>query len=78
VRIIVDVPDLQPGRASSTYIASYVRATLKLHALRRELAQAVLDVARCKRTLASRRHAGNLLAEAQQLLQELGVEADGQ
>ena len=65
MRIIVDVPDLQPGRASSTYVASYVRATLKLHALRRELAQAVLDVVRCSKALASRREASKLLAEAQ-------------
>jgi hypothetical protein len=78
VRIIVDVPDLHPGRASSYTVASYVRATLKLRALRRELAQAVLDVARCKKTLASRSQAENLLAEAQELLKELGVEADAQ
>ena len=77
VRIIVDVPDLQPGRASYT-VASYVRATLKLRALRRELAQAVLDVARCKKALASRGQAAKLLAEAQELLEELGVEADAQ
>jgi hypothetical protein len=78
VRIIVDVPDLQPGRASSYTVASYVRATLKLRALRRELAQAVLDVARCKKALASRRQACSLLTEAQELLKELGVEADAQ
>ena len=78
VRIIVDVPDLEPGRASSYTVASYVRAVLKLHALRRELPQAVLDVARCKKVLANRRQAGNLLAEAQELLKELGVEADAQ
>jgi hypothetical protein len=78
VRVIVDVPDLQPERASSYSVASYVRAVLKLRALRRELAQAVLDVARCKKVLANRRQAANLLAEAQELLQELGVEADAQ
>jgi len=78
VRVIVDVPDLQPGRASSYSVASYVRAILKLRALRRELAQAVLDVARCKKVLANRRQAANLLAEAQELLKELGVEADAQ
>jgi hypothetical protein len=78
VRVIVDVPDLQPGRASSYSVASYVRAILKLRALRRELAQAVLDVARCKKVLANRRQAANLLAEAQELLEELGVEADVQ
>jgi hypothetical protein len=78
VRVIVDVPDLQPGRASSYSVASYVRAILKLRALRRELAQAVLDVARCKKVLANRRQGANLLAEAQELLEELGVEADAQ
>lgn len=78
MRVIVDVPDLQPGRASSYSVASYVRAILKLRALRRELAQAVLDVARCKKVLANRRQGANLLAEAQELLEELGVEADAQ
>ena len=78
VRIIVDVPDLQPGRASSHTVASYVRAALKLHALRREHAQAVLDVVRCSKALASRRAASKLLAEAKELLKELGVEADAQ
>jgi hypothetical protein len=78
VRIIVEVPDLQPGRASSFSVASYVRATLKLRALRRELGQAVLDVARCKKVLANRVQAANLLAEAQELLRELGVEEDAQ
>jgi hypothetical protein len=75
VRIVVDVPDLQPGRACST-VASYVRAALKLHALRRELAQAVLDVVRCSKALASRSEASKLLGEAQELLKEFGVEAD--
>ena len=78
MRVIIDVPDLQPGRASSYSVASYVRAILKLRALRRELAQAVLDVARCKKVLANRRQGANLLAEAQELLEELGVEADAQ
>jgi hypothetical protein len=78
VRIIVEVPDLQPGRASCYTVASFVRAVLKLRALRQELAQSVLDVARCKKALASRRQAGILLAEAQELFNELGVEADAQ
>jgi hypothetical protein len=78
VRIFVDVPDLQVGRASTHTVASYVRAVLKLRALRREVAQAVLDVARCKKELASRLEAGKLLAEAQELLKEFGVEADAQ
>jgi hypothetical protein len=78
VRIIVNVPDMQLGRASSYTVANYVRATLKLRALRRELAQAVLDVASCKKALANRRQGVDLLAEAQELLKELGVEADAQ
>jgi hypothetical protein len=78
VRIIVDVPDLQPQRASCYTVASYVRAVLKLRALRQELANAVLEVARCKKALASRRQANILLAEAQALFNELGIEADAQ
>jgi hypothetical protein len=78
VRIIVDVPDLQPQRASCYTVASYVRAVLKLRALRQELATAVLEVARCKKALASRRQANILLAEAQALFNELGIEADAQ
>jgi hypothetical protein len=78
VRIIVDVPDLQPQRASCYTVASYVRAVLKLRALRQELANAVLEVARCKKALASRRQANILLAEAQALFNELGLEADVQ
>jgi hypothetical protein len=74
----VEVQDLQPNRASTYTVASYVRAALKLHALRRELAQAVLDVVRCSRALANRREASKLLAEARALLEELGVEADAQ
>jgi hypothetical protein len=78
VRIIVDVPDLQPERASCYSVASDVRAVLKLRALRQELANAVLEVARCKKTLASRLQANILLAEAQALCNELGLEADVQ
>ena len=44
MRIIVDVPDLQPERASCYTVASYVRAVLKLGALHQELANAVLEV----------------------------------
>ena len=76
VRIIVEVQDLPPGRASSYTVASYVRAVLKLQALHRDFAQAALELARCKRTLAGRRQADSLLAERQQVLRELGVEAE--
>jgi len=42
VRSIVDVQDLQSGRASSYTVASYMRAVLKLRALRRELPHTLL------------------------------------
>jgi hypothetical protein len=74
VRIIVDVQDLQPGRATKYTVANYVRAVLKVRALRRELAHALLEVEQCKKALNSRRDAGALLAEAQGLLGELGIE----
>jgi hypothetical protein len=76
VRIIVEVPDLEHGRTKSHAIANYVRAVLRLRALRRELAQSVVDVATCKNALARRSQADILLAEAHRLLEELGVEAD--
>jgi hypothetical protein len=78
VRIIVEVPDLPPGRATSYTVASYVRAVLALRALRQELTHAVLAVARRKEALARRHQGGTLLAEAQALLRELGIEADVQ
>jgi hypothetical protein len=78
VRIIVEVQDLQTERASCYTVGNYVRGVLKLRALRQELAHAVLEVARCKKALASRRHASVLLAEAQALFTEIGVEADAQ
>jgi hypothetical protein len=76
MRIIVEVQDLQPECATSYTVASYVRAVLKLQALRRELGHAVLEVARRKKVLASRSQPRSLLTEAQRLLEELGVEAD--
>jgi len=75
VRIIVDVQDLQPERASSYTVASYVRAVLKVRALRRELAQTLLEVERRKKTLHSRSQPDVLLAEAHMLLEELGIES---
>jgi hypothetical protein len=75
VRIIVEVEDLQPGRATAYTVASYVRAVLKLRALRRELALTLLEVERRKKTLQSRSQPEVLLAEAQMLLEELGIEA---
>jgi hypothetical protein len=78
VRIVIDVEDLPPGRASCYTVAAYVRAGLKLRAVRRELDRAVLDVARCKKALTGRLQAGLLLTEAQALLKDFGVESDMQ
>jgi hypothetical protein len=78
VRIIVEVPDLPPGRSIPYSVASYVRAVLRLRALRQELTQAVLEVARCKEALAKRHQAESLLTDAKTLLEELHVEADVQ
>jgi hypothetical protein len=71
VRIIVEVPNLPPDRTSSHAVASYVRAVLTLRALRRETAQRLLEVERCRRAIESRLQAELLLAEAQCLLDEL-------
>jgi hypothetical protein len=76
VRVIVEVQDLQHGRASSYTVANYVRAVLKVRALRRELAHTLLEVERWKNALKSRRQAATLLAEAQALLRELEAEED--
>jgi hypothetical protein len=70
----VHVPDLQHGRASSYTVASYVRATLKVRALRRELGAALLEAERCKKTLRGRLQASALQAEAQALLAEFEAE----
>jgi hypothetical protein len=63
-----------PGRARLHTVSSYVHAVLKLQALRRELADDVVEVAHCKKMIASRYQGAALLAEAQTLLKELGVE----
>jgi hypothetical protein len=76
VRILVDVPDLPAGRVPRHTLANYVHAVLKLQALRRELAQVALEVARCKKAIATRYQGAALLSEAQTLLKELGVASD--
>jgi hypothetical protein len=76
VRILVDVPDLPSGRVPQHTVANYVHAVLKFQALRRELAQAALEVARCKKAIATRYQGATLLSEAQTLLKGLGVEPD--
>jgi hypothetical protein len=76
VKIVVEVPDFPPGRTKSHAVASYVRALITYQALRRELATAAVHVAHCKKVVASRMHAEELMAEAQALCWELGVDAD--
>jgi hypothetical protein len=76
VKIVVEVPDFPPGRTKSHAVANYVRALMMYQALRRDLAHAALEVARCKKTLAARAQAQSLMAEAQALCEELGIEAE--
>jgi hypothetical protein len=76
VRIVVEARDLPSGRASSYSVANYVRAVLKLRALRREVAHTLLEIERCKKALETRLQPGILLAEADTLLRELNGEAD--
>jgi hypothetical protein len=76
MRIVVEVPDLPPGRTKSHTVANYVRALITYHALRRDLAHAALEAVRCKKALAGRMQAQSLMAEAQALCEELGIEAD--
>ena len=71
----MEVQELPPGRSTVSSVASYVRAVLKARALRRALAEAVLEVERRKQTFNSRSHPEALLAQAQMLLEELGIEA---
>jgi hypothetical protein len=70
VKIVVEVPDLPLARTSSHTVASYVRAVLGLRALRREIAQKLLEVERCKKAIGGRLPAEALLAEAQGLLDD--------
>jgi hypothetical protein len=71
VRIIVESQDLPPDRTTSHAVASYVRAVLGLRALRQEVAQKQLEVARYRTAIESRLQAEILLAEAHGLLDEL-------
>jgi hypothetical protein len=76
VRIIVEVPDLPPGSTKSHAVANYVRALITYQALRRDLAHAALDIARCKKALADRLQAQTLMAEAHALCEKLGIDVD--
>jgi hypothetical protein len=74
VRVLVDIPDLPPGRVTSHLVANYMHAVLKLQALRRELAHVAVEVANCKKAIACRHQGAILLSRAQTLLKELGVD----
>jgi hypothetical protein len=74
VRIILEVPDLEPGRTKSHAVTKYVCAAIKVQALRREFATAVLEMRRCKEALCGRAHADSLMAEAEALCEELRIE----
>jgi hypothetical protein len=76
VKITVEVPDLEPGRTKSYAVASFVRAVLKLHALRREVGHALLEVERRKKAPNGRPLDPKARAEAKRLLGELGIDAD--
>jgi len=75
LRIIIDVPDLEPGRAKSHMVARYIRAALKVQALRREFAKALIEMTACKKVLCDRTQASSLMAEAEALCEELHIEA---
>jgi hypothetical protein len=76
VKIVVEVPAFPPDRTKSHAVANYVRALLAYQVLRPELAHAAIEVARCKKTLAGRVQAENLMAEAQTLCEELSIDGD--
>jgi len=76
VKIFVEAPDLEPGRTRSHAVANFVRAAIKVHALRREFAAALIEMRRCKQTVSSRAHADVLMAEAYTLCEELGIDPE--
>ena len=77
MKILVEVQDLPPGRVFSSTVASYVRSVLKVQALRRELALALLELEQRKSTMDSRASSNALTVEAQNILRELGGGPDG-
>ena len=76
MRIIIEVPDLPPGSTKSHAVANYLRALITYQAMRRDLAHAAFDIARCKKALADRMQAQTLMAEAHALCEELGIDVD--
>ena len=71
----MEVPDLEPGRTKSQTVARYVRAALRVQALRREFGEALDHMRTCKRAIYSRARAADLLAEAEALCEELNIES---
>ena len=66
VKITVDVEELEPGHTNSHLVAEYVRAILRVRALRQALGEALLSADRRKKKLNA-----NQLVEAQRLLHEI-------
>lgn len=68
VKITVEVDELESGHTDSHAVADYVRAMLRVRALRRALGEALLDAERRKQKLNTTR-----LEEAQRLLEAVGA-----
>jgi hypothetical protein len=75
---MVEVPDLEPGRTKSHAVANYVRAAIKLQALRREFGNALIELRRCKQVLSSRAQAESLMAEARALCEDFQIDPANQ
>jgi hypothetical protein len=74
LRIIVEAYDLEPGRTKSHTVAKYVSAAVRVQALRREFARALIELRTCKQALSRRVQAEMLMAEAEALCDELNIE----
>jgi hypothetical protein len=78
LRITVEAPDLEPGLTRSHAVANYVRAAIKLQALRREFGNALVELRRCKEVLSSRAQAESLMAEARALCEAFQIDPANQ
>ena len=74
LRIIVEASDLEPGRTKSHAVAKYVSAAVRVQALRREFARAIIELNACKHALSRRARADTLMAEAEALCEELNID----
>ena len=74
MRIIVEAPDLEPGLTKSHAVAKYLCAAIKVQALRREFARALVDMRACKQALCNRGQAAVLMAEAEALCEKLDID----